>query len=220
MKKWAIVICISLLYAQLPAQDLLLKNGVIYTFDKGVLTGHDLLIQQGKIVSIDKEIPAPEGVTVLDLKGQSVIPGLIDSHNHVGLTGGINEGRENITPEVRMEYQINPDDTRLYYCLTGGVTMTHTMHGSANPIGGQNVTIKLKWGKSAAEMWEKRAWRTLKMALGENPKRLNYPSNFPSSRMGTSYAIKEAFDKAQVYRKEWQDYNLKLKNTPRKNRLP
>lgn len=199
-----------------PAQNLLLKNGTIYTFDQGVLKGYDLLILNGKIAAIGQNITNEKKVTGIDITGKSVIPGIIDSHNHIGIFGGVNEVAENITPQVKMEYQMNPDDPNIYYSLTGGVTMNHAMHGSANPIGGENYVFKLKWGKPAEEMIEKRALRTLKMALGENPKRMS--DRFPNSRVGVSYAIEKAYNDALEYKKEWDTYRKKLKQTKKKDR--
>ncbi|NIO80073.1 MAG: amidohydrolase family protein [Candidatus Aminicenantes bacterium] len=132
------------------------------------------------------------------------------------MTGGINESSELVTPEVKMEYQVNPDDLRIYYSLTGGMTMTHTMHGSSNPIGGENVVIKMKWGKPAEELIEKRALRTLKMALGENPK--SRRGKFPDTRMGVSHAVEKAYMKALHYRETWKNFKEKWNRTPEPDR--
>ncbi len=198
--------CLLVLASFAFGQNLLLKNATVYTFDRGVLAGYDLLILNGKIAKVEKGIVPNAPIQEIDLQGKSVIPGLIDSHTHIALAGGINEFAENVTPEVDMACQVYPDDPNIYYALSGGVTMVHTMHGSSNPIGGQNVTLKLKWGKSAEEMIEKRALRTLKMALGENPKVSEPPYTFPSSRMGVAEAIRGAFLSAREYRRQWDAY--------------
>lgn len=218
MKKWFVIFLIIAGSQVFYSQNLLLRKGTVYTFDRGILDEYDILILKGKIAQINKNISWKGNIDTINIKGKSVIPGIIDSHNHIGLLGGINEFAENITPEVKMEYQIYPDDLKIYYCLTGGTTMSHTMHGSANPIGGQNVVIKLKWGKSAEEMWEKRARRSLKMALGENPKVSNYQKYFPATRMGISYAIEKSFLDAIKYQKEWSAYRSALKNSKKKDR--
>ena len=201
----------------LNAQDLLLKKGDIYTFDRGVLKGYDLLIRKGKIAEIAKDIVVKDGVKTIDLEGKSVIPGIIDSHTHIGLASGYNENTENVTPEVKMDVAAFADDDNIYYCLTGGMTMAHVLHGSSNPIGGQNLTIKLKWGKTPEDMIEKRAYRTLKMALGENPKQ-NDNFTYPKSRMGTSRVIEDAYIHAIAYRDEWKKYNEKVKTLPEKEK--
>ena len=208
MKTTSIILIIGalLLAANLPAQNLLLKNGTVYTFEQGVLEGYDLLIEKGRISRIGKNLKNPAAYREIDLAGKSVIPGIIDSHNHIGLLGGINEFSANVTPEADMALQVYPDDPNIYYSLSGGVTMAHNMHGSANPIGGQNVTIKLKWGKEAEELIEKRATPTLKMALGENPKSATPPYPFPASRMGVSAIIRDAFNEAAAYRLAWKEF--------------
>lgn len=200
----------STLAPRLGTGDLLLKNTDIYTFDRGILSGYDLLIRGGKITEIAKNIPAKRlnnNISTINLQGKSVIPGIIDSHSHLGLYGETNELSENITPEVKMEYVVNPDDPTIYYALTGGVTMVHTMHGSANAIGGEGVTLKLKWGKSPEEMIEQWAPRTLKMALGENPKIMT--KTFPNTRSGVSAVVSRAYEKALHYRNQWEDYRKK-----------
>jgi imidazolonepropionase-like amidohydrolase len=220
MKRLFFVILFFLIFsfANVYSQDLLLKNATIYTFDQGVLQGYDLLVKKGKIFQIDKNIKNSKikGLEEIDLSGNSIIPGIIDSHTHIGLRGNINEMGQNITPEVKMEYQLYSDDPNIYYCLTGGVTMVHTMHGSTNPIGGENVVIKLKWGTSAEEMWEKRAYRTIKMALGENPKKMT--RTFPETRMGVSLSIRKAFSDAIEYKKKWQNYREIIKKTKKRDR--
>lgn len=216
MKKSMLILLALSLCLMAPAQNLLLKNGTLWTFDKGVLENHDVLVLNGKIAKIGTNLTTAKSVQIIDLQGKQMIPGIIDSHNHIALIGGINEFAENITPEVKMEYEIYPDDPNIYYSLSGGVTMTFTMHGSANPIGGQNTLVKLKWGKSIEEMLEKRAPRTLKFALGENPKRAQ--GTFPMTRMGVASAIRESFVDAINYKKRWQKYRSDLRKTRKKDR--
>lgn len=190
--------------------DLLLKNATVYTFDKGVLKNTDILVLDGKIARIGTNLREPSGKAerpgfrVIDLTGKFVIPGIIDAHSHIALGGGLNELGDYITPEVDVRYNINPDDPGIYYGLSGGVTMAHDMFGSANPIGGENFVIKLKWGATPEEMIETRAPRTVKFALGENPRAP--VTQYPSTRMGVTAAIDTAFAKALDYRKKWKRY--------------
>ncbi len=216
MKKRIIILAISfaLAAALLPARNLLLKNATVYTFDRGVLPGHDLLIEKGRISRIGVGLNNPGSYPEIDLAGHSIIPGIIDSHNHIGLLGGINEFSANVSSEADMALQIQPDDPNIYYSLSGGVTMVHNMHGSANPIGGRNVTIKLKWGREAEELLENRAPPTLKMALGENPKSSSPPYPFPASRMGVLAVIRNAFNEAIAYGHAWNEYRLQRKRNP------
>jgi imidazolonepropionase-like amidohydrolase len=149
-------------------------------------------------------------VKVIDATGKYVIPGIIDSHSHIALSG-TNESGETISSEVKMRDVLNAEDPSIYTAITGGVTMTHTMHGSGNPIGGENVVIKTKWGKTAEEMVVDEAYRTLKFALGENPKQANQLGQrtsfrYPQSRMGVNAIIRREFLKAKNYMEQWERY--------------
>jgi imidazolonepropionase-like amidohydrolase len=202
--------------------DLLLKNGSVLTVTNGVLPRADVLILNGVIKEIRGDIAPPAGVRVVDASGRYVMPGIIDSHTHIALQG-TNEGSRPITPEVDTAEVINADDVAILTALSGGVTMVHTMHGSANPIGGRDVTLKLKWGKPSEALVVKEAWPTLKFALGENPKQSNRSLSFgpqqaryPATRMGVNAIIRREFLRAKDYMAQWDRYNkLKaLKNPP------
>ncbi len=215
----ALFLSVSLL---LSGGSILIKNATILTVTKGTLKNADLLILNGKIAKIGHNLKAPEGVRVVDATGKYVMPGIIDAHTHIALAGNINEFSDNDVAEVRCEDIVNPDDPNIFYALAGGVTMVHTMHGSANPIGGQNIVLKLKWGRSADEMIYRKACRTLKFALGENPKDKSL-QNYPASRMGIIAIIRDELRKALEYRKKWERYRklpAKLKRRtypPRRN---
>lgn len=202
-------------------KDLLVKNGTILTVTKGTLPKGDILIIGGIIKQIGENIPAPEGVKIIDAAGKYVIPGIIDSHTHIALTG-TNESGDAITPEVNMRDVLHAEDTSIFTALSGGVTMVHTMHGSGNPIGGQNIVLKMKWGRTSEEMIVSEAYRTLKFALGENPKQSNMPSltsarRYPISRMGVNAIIRGELLKAKDYMMQWEKYQeaLKSKKTPK-----
>jgi imidazolonepropionase-like amidohydrolase len=199
-----------------------LKNGSVLTVTNGVLPRADVLILNGVIKEIRADILPPAGVRVVDASGRYVMPGIIDSHTHIALQG-TNEGSRPITPEVDTAEVINADDVAILTALSGGVTMVHTMHGSANPIGGRDVTLKLKWGKPSEALVVKEAWPTLKFALGENPKQSNrslssgpQQARYPATRMGVNAIIRREFLRAKDYMAQWDRYNkLKaLKNPP------
>lgn len=199
----------------LPAeQSLLMKNGNILTISGETIQGGDILVTGGKIAKVGQGLQAPEGGRVIDLQGKWVMPGIIDSHSHIAIEGGVNEMGDLITAEVDIKDVINPEDINIYYALTGGVTTIHTMHGSGNPIGGRGIVLKLRWGKSAAELIFQGAPPTLKWALGENPKRTNAfmpgPSRYPRTRMGVEASIRLEFEKARDYRRQRQEYEKKL----------
>jgi len=201
-------------------QNLLIKNGIILTVTKGKIAKGDVLIIGGIIKQVGEDIPAPEGIKIIDASGKYVIPGIIDSHTHIGLTG-TNESSEPITPEVKMRDVLNAEDSSIYTALSGGVTMIHTMHGSGNPIGGENIVLKMKWGKTSEEMIVPEALRTLKFALGENPKQANVTGlatpRYPQSRMGVNAIIRRELLKAKNYMEEWDRYlkAKKSKNPPK-----
>ncbi len=206
------------------AQDLLIKNGTILTVTNGTITHGDVLVVGGIIKKLGKNIKAPKGTKVIDAAGKYVIPGIIDSHTHIGLTG-TNEMGNALTPEVKMRDVLNAESTSIYTALTGGVTMVHTMHGSGNPIGGENIVIKMKWGKTSEEMVVPEAYRTLKFALGENPKRANVSGmgtpRYPQSRMGVNAIIRREFMKAKNYMEQWDRYlNAKKSKKSAKNLVP
>jgi imidazolonepropionase-like amidohydrolase len=205
----------GLLLAGLAAdKPLLLKNGNIITVSGETIEGGDILVQAGKIVRVGKDLSAP-GAETIDLKGQWVMPGIIDSHSHIAVEGDVNEMGDLITSEVDVRDVINPEDMMIYYALTGGVTTVHTMHGSANPIAGRGVVLKLRWGKSADELIFQGAPLTSKWALGENPKQSNLggagKARYPKSRMGVEAAIRKEFEQAKDYMRQWQEYEKKLK---------
>jgi imidazolonepropionase-like amidohydrolase len=197
-------------------KPLLLKNGNIITVSGGTIEGGDVLVQAGKIVRVGKDLGAP-GVETIDLKGQWVMPGIIDSHSHIAVEGDVNEMGDLITSEVDVRDVINPRDMMIFYALTGGVTTVHTMHGSANPIAGRGVVLKLRWGKSADELIFQGAPLTSKWALGENPKQSNLggigKARYPKSRMGVEAAIRLEFEQAKDYVRHWQEYEKKLKTS-------
>jgi imidazolonepropionase-like amidohydrolase len=131
--------------AQVDKGNLLIKNGTVITITKGNLEQTDVLIKDGKIAQIGKNITAPAGIKIVDASGHFVMPGIIDAHSHIALDG-INEGTNPITPEVNESDVINPFQIGIYRALGGGITTVHAMHGSANAIGGQCETIKLRYG--------------------------------------------------------------------------
>jgi len=207
--------------------SLLIKNGTLLTVTRGVLVKADILVVDGLIRKIGPSLDAPPGLPVVDVSGKYVIPGIIDSHTHIALDG-TNEGSEAITPEADVGRVVNADDVSILTALSGGVTMVHTMHGSANPIGGPNVVLKMKWGRPSEELVVPQAWKTLKFALGENVKQSNRtiqiggpPPRYPQTRMGTNAVIRREFLRAKDYLAEWERYEkLRTSNNPPPTLVP
>lgn len=201
------VLSISGVMAQ-PKGSLLIKNATIITVTGQTHQNADLLVVDGKIKQIGKQLQTPAGGSVVDATGKFVMPGIIDAHSHLAISGGINEATNPVTAEVTMEDVINPYDVGIYRALAGGVTAIHMLHGSANVIGGQSETIKLRYGRSASEMVFKNAPRTIKFALGENPTRVHGQGNGiqPRTRMGVEQIIRETFDSARDYKRHRASY--------------
>ena len=201
-------------------RSILFVNGNIITVEGENIAGGDILIKGAKIAKIGKGFKASPETQVVDLDGKWVMPGIIDSHAHIAIEGGVNEGGNLITSEVDIRDVIWPEDMNIYYALTGGVTTIHTMHGSANSIGGRGIVLKLRWGKSAEEMIFDGAPPTIKWALGENPKQSNVsaigPSRYPRTRMGVEASIRREFEKAEDYRRAWKEYDDAARSAKKK----
>jgi imidazolonepropionase-like amidohydrolase len=196
--------------AQIQKGNVLIKNATVLTVTKGNLESSDVLVQNGIITQIGKNLTAPAGVTAIDATGKYVMPGIIDAHSHVGLDV-LNEASAPITAEIRMKDVVNPTEIGIYRALAGGVTVSHAMHGSANVVGGQNATLKHRWGSmDPADIIMQDAPRTIKFALGENPTRVHGRGNGiqPRSRMGVEAVIRNGFNEAIQYKKAWEKYTL------------
>ena len=196
--------------AQVQKGSVLIKNATVLTVTKGNLESSDVLVQNGIIIQLGKNLTAPAGVNTIDASGKYLMPGIIDAHSHVGLDV-VNEGSAPITSEIRMKDVVNPTEIGIYRALAGGVTVSHAMHGSANVVGGQNATLKHRWGSmDPADVIMQDAPRTIKFALGENPTRVHGRGNGiqPRSRMGVEAVIRNGFNEAIQYKKGWEAYQL------------
>ncbi len=165
----------------------------------------DVLVLDGKISAIGT-VEAPEGIVEIDGAGKHLAPGVVDCHSHMAIERGVNEGSVSISAEVDITDSVNPDDLTIYRALAGGVTTARLLHGSANPIGGKHEVIKLKWGRTAAELIFPGAPEGIKFALGENVKRPGARGRFPATRMGTAATYERAFQRAREYSREWATY--------------
>ena len=182
--------------------NVLIRGATVLTLAGRTLPKADILVRGGKIQAIGN-LTAEAGVAVLDADGMFVMPGIIDSHSHFAIEGGVNEGSLSVVPEVRVRDVILSDDVQIYRALGGGVTTARLLHGSANVIGGQDAVVKMKYGRPAREMLVDSP-RGVKFALGENVKRTD--GRFPNSRLGVEAVLVRAFTEAQTYRKKWDDY--------------
>ncbi len=170
-----------------------------------------MLIRKGKIAAVGKDLKGSAGARVIDATGKFVMPGIIDCHSH-SMLDAINEGTLAVTSMAHTRDVLNPTDVDLYRELAGGVTTLNLLHGSANPIGGLNTVVKIKYGRPVVEFIFPGAMPGIKFALGENPKRSsssNLPGitrRYPNTRMGVEEVIRDAFTRARDYKKAWDEY--------------
>jgi imidazolonepropionase-like amidohydrolase len=207
---WAVEIKTDRIPKTKTGGSVLVKNATILPVTGPTILNGSVLIRNGKIAAVGTDVAAPTGVTVIDAAGRFVMPGIIDPHSHLAIDG-VNEGTMAISAEVRVADTIDPHDITIYRTLAGGDTTHHAMHGSANPIGGQNVVFKLKYERPVSEMVIADAPRSIKFALGENVTQANFFENFgkryPNTRMGVEATIRTAFEAAKEYQRGWDDYN-------------
>ncbi|HQW83006.1 MAG TPA: amidohydrolase family protein [Ferruginibacter sp.] len=187
---------------EMPKQEnILIKNATVWTSEKeGILQNTDILVKNGKIAAIGKKL-SDATAKIIDATGKNVTPGIIDEHSHIA-AASINEGGQSVTSEVRIGDNLNPDDMNIYRQLSGGVTTSHILHGSANTIGGQTQLIKLRWGADDQGLKFAGADPFIKFALGENVKRSTSTqgnNRFPDTRMGVEQVLVDAFTRASDY---------------------
>jgi imidazolonepropionase-like amidohydrolase len=182
----------------------LIKDATILTVTRGTIPKGSILIRDGKIVEVGANVVAPEGVTVLDATGMVAMPGIIDTHSHQAVSGGVNEMSLSIVPEVRVKDVVTGEDVGIYRALAGGTTSARLLHGSANTIGGQDAVIKHKPGQAGRDLILKDNPQGVKFALGENVTRRT--GRFPNTRMGVEATIERAFEEGKAYKAAWKAY--------------
>jgi imidazolonepropionase-like amidohydrolase len=197
-----------------PTGDLFIQElDAVWTVTGQVLEGASILIRDGVIQALgtDLELPGDE-IPVLDGRGRTAIPGIVDEHSHTAQQGGANEGTAPVVPEIRVEDALDPSNFGIFRALQGGVTTARIMHGSSNPIGGQSAVVKMRWGMEAgSQLLIPDAPRAVKFALGENVTRKAAqarmpPVRFPASRSGVESLYDQAFTAAARYRELWAAY--------------
>lgn len=209
---------LSIFVATAKSEPILIKDGTVITVTRGIMEKGDVLLNNGKIEKVAEEIKPPKNCRIIDAAGKFVMPGIIDAHSHIGVYSwpGVeahedgNEMTDPITPQVRAEDSFNSEDPAILRAVAGGVTAILSLPGSANLIGGQTVTLKLKPGRSIEEMKIKGIMPGMKMALGENPKGVYGSRNeMPSTRMGNIAMLREWFTKGREYGEKWKLYERK-----------
>jgi imidazolonepropionase-like amidohydrolase len=188
----------------------LIKNATVITITHGRIEHGSILIRDGKIAEVGANVQAPAGAKVIDANGMYVMPGIVDCHTHIAVDGDVNEGSISVSSMVNIKDVLNPYDINIYRELAGGVVIGNVLHGSANPIGGQTIVIKMKYGARPDELPFPGALPGIKFALGENVKHSNFGGpvpRYPATRMGVEETIRDAFTRAKQYQQEWAEYN-------------
>ncbi|WP_255833598.1 amidohydrolase [Kordiimonas sp. SCSIO 12603] len=211
-------------YTPLPSETTLITGANILDGKGGMIEGGSILLENGKVKAIGASVEAPAGARVIEANGRWVTPGIIDVHSHLGVypspgTGSHSDGNEigePVTAGVWAEHSVWPQDPGFGRAAAGGVTALQILPGSANLIGGRSVTLKNVPGRVAQDMKFPGAPYGLKMACGENPKRVygrgnNPVSKRPSTRMGNVHGYRQAWSDAEAYKREWDKYERDYK---------
>jgi imidazolonepropionase-like amidohydrolase len=210
-------------YRPFPSRPTLIRNVTILTAAGPAIRNGSLLLRDGKIAEVGTTIAAPADAIVIEGAGKYVTPGIIDNHSHIGawgapnetgtLTNDVNEATSPVTANVWVEHSVWPQDPQLPRSLAGGVTTIQVLPGSANLIGGRSVVLKLVPSRTVQGMKFPGAKYGLKMACGENPKRV-YAARGPSTRMGNVAGYRAAWIQAEAYRRKWDKWNADNKGDP------
>jgi imidazolonepropionase-like amidohydrolase len=193
----------------------LIRGATVLTGTGTRLDNADVLITNGRIEAVGPNLSVPAGAQVIDASGRWVTPGIIDVHSHLGVyaSPGVNassdgnEATDPVTANVWAEHGVWPQDPGFQTALEGGITSLQILPGSANLIGGRGVTLKNVPTTTYQAMKFPNAPQGLKMACGENPKRVyGGQSRAPSTRMGNVAGYRQAFADAQDYREQWRKY--------------
>ncbi len=181
-----------------------IKSATLWTSGpQGRIENASLLIVDGKIRAVGTIAEVPPDAHVIDRPGIHVTPGLIDCHSHSMIIGGVNEATLPSTAMVRIGDVVNSETETIHQQLGGGLTVANLLHGSANPIGGQNCVIKLRDGAAPEDLKLAGAPGGIKFALGENVKQSNWGAafkyRFPQTRMGVPTFLTNRFTAAQHY---------------------
>ena len=202
-------------YKALPARTTLIRNATILTAAGPAIEGGSVLLQNGKVAAVGATVNAPADAVVIDGTGKWVTPGIIDTHSHLGVyaapgIASLSDGNEMtnpVTAEVWADHSIWPQDPQFELSLAGGVTTMQILPGSGNLIGGRGVTVKNVPSRTTEGMKFPGAPAGLKMACGENPRRVYGQRNqMPSTRMGNIAVFRRTWQSAVDYRDKWKKW--------------
>ena len=208
-------------YKPFARRTTLIRNATIMTAAGPTITRGSVLLRDGKIAAVGTNIAAPADALVIDATGKYVTPGIIDVHSHIGVypapevdaNSDGNELTNPVTANVWAEHSVWPQDPQIPRALAGGLTTMQVLPGSGNLIGGRSVVVKLVPSRTVQGMKFPGAKYGLKMACGENPKRV-YQTRGPSTRMGNVAGYRAAWIQAESYRRKWDTWNATHKGDP------
>ncbi|MDQ3244320.1 MAG: amidohydrolase [Gemmatimonadota bacterium] len=208
-------------YVRFPSTPLVIRNVNILTAAGPMIRNGSVAVVDGKITAVGATVTAPTGAAVIDGGGKYLTPGLIDTHSHVGAGGApgtqansdVNEATAPVTAHVWVEHSVWPQDPQFPRELSGGVTTLQVLPGSANLIGGRSTVLKVVPGRTVQAMKFPGAKYGLKMACGENPKRV-YAQRGPSTRMGNVAGYRAAWIQAEGYKRRWEKWMRDKKGDP------
>jgi imidazolonepropionase-like amidohydrolase len=202
-------------YRPFPSRTTVIRNVNILTAAGPLIRNGIVLMRDGKIAEVGQTVAIPPDALVIDGGGTKyVTPGLIDTHSHMGVyaaPGGdaLSDGNEAVRPVtayVWAEHSVWPQDPQFPRALAGGTTTVQVLPGSANLFGGRSVVLKVVPARTVQEMKFPAARHGLKMACGENPKRVYGQRGGPQTRMGNVAGYREAWIAAQTYRNQWDKW--------------
>ncbi|GAC1682856.1 MAG: amidohydrolase [Gemmatimonadaceae bacterium] len=199
-----------------------IRNATILTAAGPMIRAGSVLLRDGKIAAVGATVDAPADAVVVDGTNKFVTPGLVDTHSHLGVYAapGVeansdgNEATAPTTPQVWAEHSVWPQDPQFPRNLAGGVTTLQVLPGSANLIGGRSVVLKVVPARTVQGMKFPGARYGLKMACGENPKRVYGARGGPSTRMGNVAGYRAAWIRAEKYRRDWDKWTVEKKGDP------
>ena len=201
-------------YERIASGPVVIQNATVMTATGEEIAGGAVVLQDGKIVAVGTDVAIPDGATVVDGSSKYVTPGIIDSHSHLGVyaapgTEAESDGNEAVaanTAYVWAEHSVWPQDPQIPLAVAGGITTIQVLPGSANLFGGRSATLRLVPAISVQEMKFPGAPYGLKVACGENPKRVYGNKGGPSTRMGSMAGYRKAFIEAEKYRRDWKQW--------------
>lgn len=208
-------------YVRPEARPVVIRNVNIFTGAGPLIRNGSISVANGKVIAVGTTVDVPANAEVIDGAGRYVTPGLIDTHSHLGVypapnTAAHQDGNEMTSPvtaNVWAEHSVWPQDPQFPRDLAGGVTTLQVLPGSANLFGGRSVVLKVVPGRSVQDMKFPGAKYGLKMACGENPKRV-YAARGPATRMASVAGYRAAWIAADQYRRKWDAWLAKREGDP------